>query len=117
LVADPIATGREIIVSSVLILVRASLIVFTGGLVVVRPRLIQITRRLVVFQPRLIPVTLALVAISCRVITDLTDPTRQDVGATRRTARTRADFAAGRTFHNPRHHRSLPRASELGAES
>jgi len=60
----PIAAGREIIVGSVLIVVRASLIAFTGGLVVIRPRLVLIARRLVVIRPRLIPVTLGLVAVS-----------------------------------------------------
>src|SRR5205814_8740389 len=38
-----VAASREILVGSVLILIRTSLIAFTGGLVVVRPRLILIT--------------------------------------------------------------------------
>jgi hypothetical protein len=52
-----VAAGREVVIGSVLILVRASLIAFTGGLVVVRPRLILITHRLVVIRQRLILVT------------------------------------------------------------
>jgi hypothetical protein len=44
---DRVPTGREVIVSSALILIRASLIAPTRGLVVIRPRLILITRHLV----------------------------------------------------------------------
>jgi hypothetical protein len=65
-----VAAGRKIVVGSVLILVRASLIAFTGGLVVVRPRLILITRHLVVIRQRLILVT----------------PTRHEFAAAGRTA-------------------------------
>jgi len=72
-IGSPVATGREIIVSSVLILIRASLIARTRGLVVVRPRLILITRRLVVVQARLILVTLGLVAIALRRVVDPTN--------------------------------------------
>src|SRR5207247_663428 len=72
-IGDPVATGREIIVCSVLILIRASLIARTRGLVVVRPRLILITRRLVVVQARLILVTLGLVAIALRRVVDPTN--------------------------------------------
>src|SRR5207253_8681089 len=56
-VGDRVATGREIIVGSVLILIRASLIALTRSLVVIRPPLIQITRRLVA-------ITLPLVALT-----------------------------------------------------
>src|SRR5205085_1605271 len=102
-IGTPVATGREIIVSSVLILIRASLIARTRGLVVIRPRLILITHRLVGIRPRLILLMPRLIAISRRVITDLTDATRQELGSTRRTARNRANFAAGRAPHNLRH--------------
>ena len=66
LVGDGIATGGEVIVGSVLILVRGSLIALTRGLIVIRPRLILITRGLVVIRPRLILVALDLVAINRR---------------------------------------------------
>src|SRR5207247_101586 len=102
-IRNPVATGGEIIVSSVLILIRASLIARTRGLVVVRPRLILIACRLVVVRPRLIPVTPRLAAIRRRLITDSADATRQQFGSTRRTARNRAYVAAGRAPHNLRH--------------
>src|SRR5207244_12075851 len=63
-VCDRIATGRDIIVGSVLILIRASLIALTRSLVVIRPGLILITRRLVA-------ITRPLVAISQRAVTPL----------------------------------------------
>jgi hypothetical protein len=110
-IGSPVATGREIIVSSVLILIRASLIARTRGLVVIRPRLILITRRLVGVRPCLILVMPRLMAISRTVITDLTDATRQELGSTRRTARNRANFAAGPARHNLRH-RVVPSPSE-----
>src|SRR5206468_7855774 len=47
LVGDRVATGREIIVGSVLILIRASLIALTRSLLVFRPSLTPTTRRLV----------------------------------------------------------------------
>ena len=58
-----VSTGSEIVVSRVLILIRASLIAVTPRLVVIRPRLIQITRRLVVIRRRLILTTRDVVAI------------------------------------------------------
>ena len=66
---DPVAAGRKIAVGSVLILVRTSLIAFTGALVVIRPRLILITRGLVAIRPRLILVALVLAAIVFRAVT------------------------------------------------
>jgi len=42
-----VSTGSEIVVSRVLILIRASLIAVTPRLIVIRPRLILITRRVV----------------------------------------------------------------------
>jgi hypothetical protein len=65
-----VAAGREIIVGSVLILVRASLIAFTSALVVIRPRLILVARGLVAIRPRLILVALVLAAIVFRAVTD-----------------------------------------------
>ena len=69
LMGASVATGREILVGRVLILVRASLITFTGALVVIRPRLVLITRRLVTIRPRLILVSLDLAAINRRAAT------------------------------------------------
>jgi hypothetical protein len=65
----PVAASREIIVGSVLILIRTSLITFTGALVVIRPRLILITRGLVVIRPRLILIALFLAAINRSTVT------------------------------------------------
>jgi len=102
-IRHPVATGGEIIVGSVLILIRTSLIARARTLVVIRPCLILITCRLVVVRPCLIPVTPRLTAIRRRVITDSADATRQQFGSTRRTARNRACFAAGRAPHNLGH--------------
>src|SRR5947209_17757643 len=60
-VGDRVATGREIIVGSVLILIRASLIALTRSLVVIRPSLILITRRLVAITRPLVAITRAAV--------------------------------------------------------
>src|SRR5438477_421425 len=49
-----VTTGREVIVGSVLILIRALLIAVTRGLVVIRPGLVLIARRLVVLASGLI---------------------------------------------------------------
>jgi hypothetical protein len=65
-----VAARREILVGSVLILVRASLIAFTGALVVIRPRLILITRGLVAIRPRLILVALDLATINREAAAD-----------------------------------------------
>jgi hypothetical protein len=89
LIGEPVATGREIVVRGVLILVRASLIAFTGGLVVIRPRLILITRRLVAIGPNLILVTLGLVTIGRGPIAG------EQLGAAGRAGRNRAHLAAG----------------------
>jgi len=67
---DHVAAGREIIVGSVLILIRTSLIAFTCALVVIRPRLILVAPGLVAIRPRLILVALDLAAIDCAAITD-----------------------------------------------
>jgi hypothetical protein len=94
-IRHPVATGGEIVVGSVLILIRTSLIARARSLVVIRPRLILITRRLVLVRRRLIPVTPRLTAIRRRLITDSTDATREQFSSARRTARTRASLAAG----------------------
>jgi len=112
-IGDRVATGREIIVSSVLILIRASLIALTPALVVIRPRLILITRRLVAIRPRLILVTRRLLAITRRAITDLINRTGK-FGATRRTAWNPGHLAADCTSHNLRHTCPFPRESSLG---
>jgi hypothetical protein len=53
---DRVPARREIIVSSILIVVRASLVAVTRGLVAIRPSLILIARRLVAIRRCLIPV-------------------------------------------------------------
>jgi hypothetical protein len=58
-----VSTGSEIVVSRVLILIRASLIAVTPRLIAIRPRLILITRRLIVIRPRLILITRRVVGI------------------------------------------------------
>jgi hypothetical protein len=93
-----VAAGRKIVVGSVLILVRASLIAFTSGLVVVRPRLILITHRLVVIRQRLILVT----------------PTRHEFAAAGRTTGNLGHLAAGWTPHNLRHPMSSLQGSSGG---
>jgi len=85
------------IVSSVLILVRTSLVALTGGLVVIRPRLILVTRRLIAIGPGLILVTLRLVAIGRRPISS------QQLGAAGRAPRNRDHFAADWASHDLRH--------------
>jgi hypothetical protein len=71
-----VATGREIVVSRVLILIRAPLIAVTRRLVVIGPRLIEIARRLVVIQRRLIEITRHVVAIIHETIAQPVDRTR-----------------------------------------
>jgi hypothetical protein len=93
-VGHRVATGREIIVGSVLILIRASLIALTRSLVVIRPRLILITRR--------------LVAITRGVVTHLINRTDRELGAAGRAPRTPCRFAAGWTLHNLRHDPPIP---------
>jgi hypothetical protein len=106
-VGDRVATGREIIVGSVLILIRASLIALTRSLVVIRPRLILITRRLVA-------ITRPLVAITQRAVTHLINRSGRELGAAGRTPRNPCRFAAGWTLHNLRHHPPIPERA-LGA--
>src|SRR5436190_1093701 len=99
-VGDRVATGREIIVGSVLILIRASLIALTRSLVVIRPGLILITRRLVAITRR-------LVAITRPLVTHLINRTGQELGAAG-APRTPCRFAAGWTLHNLRHDPPIP---------
>jgi hypothetical protein len=89
---ESVSTSREIIVGSVLILIRASLIALTGALVVIRPRLVLITGGLVAIRPRLILVALGL----------------RELGAAGRTTGNLSCFAAGRTPYYPLHHLSFP---------
>jgi len=100
-VGNGVATGREIIVGSVLILIRASLIALTRSLVVIRPRLILITRRLVA-------ITRPLVAISQLAVTHLINRSGRELGAAGRTPRNPCRFATGWTLHNLRHHPPIP---------
>jgi hypothetical protein len=92
-VGDRVATRREIIVGSVLILIRASLIALARSLVVIRPRLILITRRLVAITCPLLPITQ-------RAVTHLINRTGCDLGAAGRAPRNLCRFAAGWTLHN-----------------
>jgi len=92
-----VATGREIIVSSVLIFVRTSLIAITRSLVMIRPGLIAITRRLVAITQRLI-------ASTQREIAYLIIGTARKLGATGHARRNRRLLAAGWTPQNLRHH-------------
>jgi hypothetical protein len=95
-VGDRVATGREIIVGSVLILIRASLIALARSLVVIRPRLILITRRLVAITCPLLPITQ-------RAVPHLIYRTSREFGAAGRAPRDPCRFAAGLTLHNLRH--------------
>src|SRR5205823_1528518 len=92
-VSDRVATGREIIVGGVLILIRASLITLTRSLVVIRPRLILITRRLVA-------ITRPLLAISQRAVTHLINRGGRELDAAGRAPRNPCRFAADWTLHN-----------------
>src|SRR6266487_1899018 len=100
-VGDRVATRREIIVGSVLILIRASLIALTRRLIVVRPRLILIARRLVA-------ITRPLLTITQRAVTHLIKRTARELGAAGRTPRNPCRFAAGWTLHNLRHDPPIP---------
>jgi hypothetical protein len=102
-VGDRVATGREIIVGSELILIRAALIALTRSLVVIRPRLILITRRL-------IAITRLVVAIALGAVTHLIDRTGRELGAAGRTTRNVGQLAAGWALHNLCHH-PPPRSS------
>jgi hypothetical protein len=68
-IGDRVAARREIVVSSVLILIRAPLIAITRRLVVIRPRLILVARRLVALRDR--PITRRRVATTSRALADL----------------------------------------------
>jgi hypothetical protein len=95
-VGDRVTTGRELIVGSVLILIRASLIALARSLVVVRPGLILITRRLVAITCPLVRITHA--------VTQLINRTDRELGTTGPAPRNPCRFAAGWTLHNLRHH-------------
>jgi hypothetical protein len=97
MVGDRVATGREIIVGSVLILIRASLITLTRSLVVIRPRLILITRRLVA-------ITRPVVAITRDAVTQLIKHTGREFRTAGRTPRNPGRLAAGWALHDFCHH-------------
>jgi hypothetical protein len=132
-----VATGREIIVCSALLEIRGSLIAPTCRLVVIRPRLIviardpfAIARRLLELTSQFIPIVRATIttlrrpiamlrrpiAITCGLIANLSNPTDQKLGATRRTRRSRGHLAASSTRRNLRH-RLPPPPSEGPARS
>ncbi len=103
-----VAAGREILVGSLLILIRTSLIAFTGALVVIRPRLILITRGLVAIGPRLILVALVLAPIICRAVSGRVVDVGREVGAAGRTAGNLCHLAAGWTPQAPCHQFPFP---------
>jgi hypothetical protein len=105
MIGNRVAAGREIIVGSVLILIRASLIALTRGLVVIRPRLILVARRLVA-------ITHHLVAITRGAVTHLVNRSSRELGAAGRTPRNPGLLAAGWALHSHHtHHLPIPRAS------
>jgi len=75
-IGDCVSTCSEIVVSRVLILIRASLIAFTPRLVMIRRSLIQITRCLVTIRRSLIEITRRMVAIIHGTIPHPMDRTR-----------------------------------------
>lgn len=99
---DRVATGREIVVGGVLIVIRASLVAVTRRLVAIGPRLILITRGLIVIRPRLILIARGLVAIV---------RAGQELGATGRAARYLGLHAAGGSRHNLCHRLPFVRAN------
>ena len=76
MIGDCVSTCSEIVVSRVLILIRASLIAFTPRLVMIRRSLIQITRCLVTIRRSLIEITRRMVAIIHGTIAHPMDRTR-----------------------------------------
>jgi hypothetical protein len=91
-VGDRVATRREIIVGSVLILIRASLIALARRLIMIRPRLILITRRLVAITRPLITITRPLITITQRAVTHLINRTRRELGTAVRAPRNLCRF-------------------------
>jgi hypothetical protein len=94
-IRERVATGSEIIISSVLILICGSLIPLARRLVAIRPRLIPIRSSLVAIRPRLIVTTGRLIAIMCSASADPTNLTVRKLGATRRATRSFGHLAAG----------------------
>src|SRR5689334_5989550 len=88
-----VATGREFIVGSVLILVRAPLIALARSLVVIRPRLVLIARRL-------IAITSSLVTLTQRTVTRLISRHGREHGSAGLAPQSRRRLAAGWTRHN-----------------
>jgi len=88
-----VASGREVIVSSVLILIGASLIAVTRRLIMVRPRLILIACSL-------IAVTRGLIAASLNTI--VSRQLARELGAAGRTYENGINLTAGWTRNNPR---------------
>ena len=88
-----VASGREVIVSSVLIIIGASLIAVTRRLIMVRPRLILIACSL-------IAVTRGLIAASLNTI--VSRQLARELGAAGRTYENGINLTAGWTRNNPR---------------
>jgi hypothetical protein len=136
LVHGCVAARREIIVCSVLLVIRSSLIVPTRRLVVIGPRLILITRQPLVIMCCLLVLTsqcitimratittlgspIAMlrrpVAITRGLIASLTNLNGRRFGATRRTRQSCCHLVAGSTRHNLRHR--LPPSAEAPGEN
>jgi hypothetical protein len=79
-VVQLISTCGEIIISSVLILIRGSLIAVTRRLILVRPSLILIARGLIAITRRLILIRRRLIAIARRLILAASRETRRWTG-------------------------------------
>jgi hypothetical protein len=111
-----VASGREVIVSSVLIIIGASLIAVTRGLIMIRPRLILIaciliavTRGLIMIRPHLILIACSLIAgtrglivASLNTVARVSRKLRRELGAAGRTYENGVNLAAGWTGNGPR---------------
>jgi len=95
-----VASGREVIVSSVLIIIGASLIAVTRRLIMVRPRLILIACSLIAVTRGLIAVTRGLIAASLNTI--VSRQLARELGAAGRTYENGINLTAGWTRNNPR---------------
>jgi hypothetical protein len=90
-----VASGREVIVSSVLIIIGAALIAVTRRLIMVRPCLILIACRL-------IAVTRGLIAASLITIARMSRRLARELGAAGRTYENGVNLAARWTRNSPR---------------
>jgi hypothetical protein len=94
LIHGRVASGREVIVGSVLIIIGASLIAVTRRLIMIRPRLILIACSL-------IAVTRGLIAASLNTIGRMSRKLARELGAAGRTYENGVNLAAGWTRTSP----------------